>query len=146
MAWCMVSIYVFTTNLLQNFIWPFFFSRIKETHYNYRYILDDHLFPSNPLYSCLSSLGLGICSTWAFQPLLAKSHHEDPNKLLAAAQPFTYNSFKTSQLFSSHRITRAKTLLGIYGLALSSVLVWRGTWIVSTDDAMFFFFFTRSTR
>ena len=84
-----------------------------------RYILDDQLFPNNPLYSSVSSLGLGIVSTLIFQPLVT---------LVPSSQGEVKSiANKYSQLLSSP--SRAKTLFGIYGLAWSCVLVWRGTWL-----------------
>ena len=71
------------------------------------YILDDHLYPDDAASSALASLGLGIVGMAASQGLVARVEHLSTNRL-----PF-----------------RAARFGALYTIAVSCVLVWRGTWV-----------------
>jgi hypothetical protein len=76
------------------------------------YVLDDHLFPDNAEHSAAASLGLGILGMAASQGLVARAER--------LAEHIT------------KRPCRSLTLArcgALYTVALSCVLVWRGTWI-----------------
>jgi hypothetical protein len=72
------------------------------------YVLDDNLFPDNAAQSALASWGLGVAGMAASQGLVARVEHLR----------------KTSGL--SYKVARFGAL---YTIAMSVVLVWRGTWL-----------------
>lgn len=77
------------------------------------YILDDHLFPDDSAKSALASFGLGVAGMTASQGLVAKCEELAKNsesKILA-------------QRLKVYRFG------ALYTIAISCVLVWRGTWV-----------------
>ena len=70
------------------------------------YILDDQLFPDNPNHSALSSLALGTCGMAASQGLVSR------------AMAVRNSYLKPVARFGA-----------LYVVAMSCVLVWRGTWV-----------------
>ena len=78
------------------------------------YILDDNLFPENPTYSAMASLGLGSFGLAFIQGAIAKKA-EYYAKKEAVKLPSYYPS-----------IARFGTL---YCVATSCILVWRGAWM-----------------
>lgn len=75
-------------------------------------MLDDNLFPDNPEASAVSSLGLGVVGMSVSQGLVARAERtvSSPKALLRLAPS-------------------AARFGAIYTVALSCVLVWRGTWV-----------------
>ena len=73
------------------------------------YILDDHLFPNNPAASAGASWGLGVLGMAASQGLVAKCEELAKRK---AKFPLKVARFGA-----------------LYTVAISCVLVWRGTWL-----------------
>jgi hypothetical protein len=75
------------------------------------YVLDDHLFPDDPETSALTCLGLGTLGLRASQGLVARAE----------------------RLMHSHKhrpVALATARFGaLYTIAVSCVLVWRGTWV-----------------
>ena len=76
------------------------------------YILDDHLFPEDPVKSAVSSFALGVVGLTASQGLVERA--ERSAKKTGKVRP------------SSLAIARFGA---IYTVATSCVLVWRGTWV-----------------
>jgi hypothetical protein len=76
------------------------------------YILDDHLFPSSPEQSALASLSLGTVGMFASQGLVRRVGR--------------FTSHNPSFPVLKVSIIRFGAL---YSIALSCVLVWRGTWL-----------------
>lgn len=74
------------------------------------YVLDDHMFPESPVKSACASLGLGVVGMVASQGLVQKSE-------------------ALAKLGSVRRVQVAR-FAAIYSIALSCVLVWRGTWMM----------------
>mmetsp|Transcript_21615 Transcript_21615/g.33900 ORF Transcript_21615/g.33900 Transcript_21615/m.33900 type:complete len:206 (-) Transcript_21615:1820-2437(-) len=79
------------------------------------YILDDNLFPDNPLYSAVASLGLGSFGLAFVQGAIARKTEYYYSQKKAVKLPFYYSS-----------IARFGTLNCV---ATSCVLVWRGAWL-----------------
>ena len=79
------------------------------------YILDDHLFPGESAKSALASFGLGVAGMTASQGLVAKCEE------LAKKQPLE------SKLLA--RRLKVYRFGALYTIAMSCVLVWRGTWV-----------------
>lgn len=86
------------------------------------YILDDNLFPDNPLYSAVASLGLGSFGLAFGQGVIARKAEYYARKE-AAKLPFYYTP-----------IARFVTL---YCVATSCVLVWRGGEMASVSSVKF---------
>ncbi len=80
------------------------------------YILDDNLFPDNPLYSATASLGLGTAGLALTQGMIAHCASKEVSGKNKVKLPSYYNS-----------IARFGSL---YGVAMSVVLVWRGAWMM----------------
>jgi hypothetical protein len=78
------------------------------------YVLDDHLYPEEAWKSALASFGLGVAGMTASQGLVAKCEQ------LATR--------KTNSLMASRRL-RVFRFGALYTIAVSCVLVWRGTWV-----------------
>ncbi|GAX20934.1 hypothetical protein FisN_1Lh407 [Fistulifera solaris] len=74
------------------------------------YVLDDHLFPENKEYSALASFGLGTLGMAASQGLVARME----NFAKMEKYPVRLSLLRFGALYS---------------IAVSCVLVWRGTWI-----------------
>jgi hypothetical protein len=78
------------------------------------YVLDDNLFPDNKEASAMASLGLGVAGMAASQGLVARAE-------------------RSSALLLPRILGRAGPMVArfgaIYSVALSVVLVWRGTWV-----------------
>lgn len=79
------------------------------------YILDDNLFPENPLMSATSCLGLGTLGLAGTQGFIARQAEKD---LINKRQhlPRHYSSFAR---FGS-----------LYAVSTSCVLIWRGAWVM----------------
>jgi hypothetical protein len=105
------------------------------------YILDDHLFPDNAAYSAAASLGLGAAGMAASQGLVARAE-QLAEKLKVSQSKRTKtkdvsnSSIQTAQplrLRSSPKILQGTVSLArfgaLYTVAVSCVLVWRGTWV-----------------
>ena len=75
------------------------------------YVLDDHLYPDDPEKSALASLGLGTAGMAASQGLLARAERL---ALKTSAKPMALATARFGAL---------------YTVAVSCVLVWRGTWV-----------------
>ena len=92
------------------------------------YILDDHLFPNQPAWSAMSSLGMGTVGMALSQGLIHKVE-------LLAAQASVKTA--TSSISSRRQLLPLKVARfgALYTIAVSCVLVWRGTWLgwVSED-------------
>eukprot|EP00594_Rhizosolenia_setigera_P009451 CAMPEP_0178968992 /NCGR_PEP_ID=MMETSP0789-20121207/18579_1 /TAXON_ID=3005 /ORGANISM="Rhizosolenia setigera, Strain CCMP 1694" /LENGTH=214 /DNA_ID=CAMNT_0020655017 /DNA_START=35 /DNA_END=679 /DNA_ORIENTATION=+ len=82
------------------------------------YVLDDNLFPDNPLYSATSSLGLGTAGLAVTQGLISKC--------ASAEASDGKNPIKNMKCFNS-RIARFGSL---YCISMSVVLIWRGAWMM----------------
>jgi len=80
------------------------------------YILDDNLFPDNPMYSATACLGLGTAGLAATQMGIAR---------LASREVSARNKVKLPSYYNS--LARFGSL---YGVAISVVLVWRGSWMM----------------
>jgi len=78
------------------------------------YILDDNLFPDNPLHSAVASLGLGSFGLAFGQGAIARKAEYYARKE-AAKLPFYY--------------TPMARFVTLYCVATSCVLVWRGAWM-----------------
>jgi hypothetical protein len=88
------------------------------------YILDDHLFPNDAAQSAAASLGLGILGMAASQGLVARAE-----RLAVKAAQSTSSSLMVPRS-TLHRLTLPAARFGaLYTVAVSCVLVWRGTWI-----------------
>jgi Fuseless len=79
------------------------------------YVLDDHLYPNQPAQSAAASLALGTCGMAASQGLVARAEQW--------AQQLRSNSPPPRALVALARFG------AIYTVAISVVLVWRGTWV-----------------
>lgn len=75
------------------------------------YVLDDHLFPDNAEQSAAASLTLGVAGMMASQGLMHKCEE------------------LARQKFASPLAVKAARFGALYTVAMSCVLVWRGTWI-----------------
>ena len=73
------------------------------------YCLDDHLFPNSPATSAAASLGLGVAGLGLSQGLVARAE-----RLSMSALPVPIALARFGAL---------------YTVAMSCVLVWRGTWV-----------------
>ena len=71
------------------------------------YVLDDHLYPDDAASSALASFGMGVIGMAASQGLVARVEHLSSNRLPYKAARFG----------------------ALYTIAVSCVLVWRGTWV-----------------
>jgi hypothetical protein len=76
------------------------------------YLLDDHLYPEDPVKSAAASMGLGVIGLTASQGLVERAE----------------------RLALSKKVVRPSSLAiarfgAIYSVAVSCVLVWRGTWV-----------------
>jgi|UPI000581AA37 hypothetical protein len=75
------------------------------------YVLDDHLFPENATHSAAASLVLGVVGMGASQGLVARAE-------------------ALSQKTPKRKLPVAAARFGaLYTVAVSCVLVWRGTWV-----------------
>eukprot|EP00934_Nitzschia_sp_Nitz4_P000620 Nitzschia sp. Nitz4//scaffold32_size149145//126787//127425//NITZ4_002899-RA/size149145-processed-gene-0.104-mRNA-1//1//CDS//3329548129//620//frame0 len=74
------------------------------------YILDDNLFPEDPLKSAVSSWSLGVGGMLASQGLIA-------------------NVERLEVARASKRALQVARFGALYTIAMSCVLVWRGTWV-----------------
>ncbi|KAG7336666.1 fuseless domain containing protein [Nitzschia inconspicua] len=92
------------------------------------YILDDHLFPQNATYSAASSLLLGTGGMALSQGLVKRVEQLNAQLVAATNKRKTSNVTTTTKTVSklSLRVTRFGAL---YTIAMSCVLVWRGTWL-----------------
>jgi hypothetical protein len=114
------------------------------------YILDDHLFPENAPMSAATSLGLGAAGMAASQGLVARAEQlAEKLKISQSKQMRTKDvsssnssssssTIKSAQSLSSSYRSSPKILRGtvavarfgaLYTVAVSCVLVWRGTWV-----------------
>lgn len=120
------------------------------------YILDDHLFPDNSALSAAASLGLGAAGMAASQGLVARAEQlaenlkisqsklirTKVNKSTASNSNSTSNSnsstrsstlHKTPPIMQSPKILQGTVAVArfgaLYTVAVSCVLVWRGTWV-----------------
>ena len=114
------------------------------------YILDDNLFPDDKQASALASLGLGTLGMAASQGLIERAERlaeklaektslKSKTTLAAAENTMTRNANASSRLAArpqvssntiSPRLLLAASRVGaLYTVAISVVLVWRGTWI-----------------
>eukprot|EP00527_Entomoneis_sp_CCMP2396_P007580 CAMPEP_0198155594 /NCGR_PEP_ID=MMETSP1443-20131203/69218_1 /TAXON_ID=186043 /ORGANISM="Entomoneis sp., Strain CCMP2396" /LENGTH=196 /DNA_ID=CAMNT_0043822349 /DNA_START=553 /DNA_END=1143 /DNA_ORIENTATION=+ len=75
------------------------------------YLLDDHLFPEDSLKSVSASLGLGVAGMAASQGLVARAENMS-SRVGIRPLPLAVARFGA-----------------IYTVAMSCVLVWRGTWL-----------------
>lgn len=75
------------------------------------YLLDDHLFPDSPEASAASSWGLGVVGMAASQGLVHKCD------MLKQKYPHRIHALKVARFGA------------LYTIAISCVLVWRGTWL-----------------
>lgn len=78
------------------------------------YVLDDNLFPDNPEASAASSFGLGVLGMAVSQGLVARAE-----RTVTTASPKAWMRLRPS----------AARFGAIYTVAISCVLVWRGTWV-----------------
>jgi len=78
------------------------------------YVLDDHLFPEDSAKSALASFGLGVAGMTASQGLVAK------------CEELAKKNSESKVLARRLKIYRFGAL---YTIAISCVLVWRGTWV-----------------
>ena len=74
------------------------------------YLLDDHLYPDDAFKSAMSSWGLGVAGLFASQGLVAK------------CESLELQGLRNTPL----KVARFGAL---YTLAMSCVLIWRGTWV-----------------
>jgi hypothetical protein len=99
------------------------------------YILDDHLFPENAALSAATSLGLGAAGMAASQGLVARAEQlaeklkVSQSKIVKAASAST----NKTRISSSPQILKGTVAVArfgaLYTVAVSCVLVWRGTWV-----------------
>lgn len=82
------------------------------------YVLDDHLFPDDKGKSALASFGLGVAGMTASQGLVAKCEELASRK----------SSNSRSALVAARRLQMFR-FGALYTIAVSCVLVWRGTWV-----------------
>lgn len=80
------------------------------------YVLDDHLFPDEAWKSALASFTLGVAGMTASQGLVAQCEQ-------LAAKNSTANSVLAARRLKVYRFG------ALYTIAVSCVLVWRGTWV-----------------
>lgn len=93
------------------------------------YLLDDHLFPEDAAKSAGASLGLGIAGMYASQGLMARAER--------LAKTFDKIPLSSSKQVQAALLTPSGTPMRLaaarfgtlYTVALSCVLVWRGTWV-----------------
>jgi len=90
------------------------------------YVLDDHLFPEDAVASSLSSLGLGVAGMAASQGLVARAE-----RLAERVSSLAATKGGGSGGARSIRPLALKTARvgALYTVAVSCVLVWRGTWL-----------------
>lgn len=81
------------------------------------YVLDDHLFPEESWKSALASFTLGVAGMTASQGLVAKCEQ------LAAKKAVTGDTVTAARRLKVYRFG------ALYTIAVSCVLVWRGTWV-----------------
>jgi hypothetical protein len=110
------------------------------------YVLDDHLFPENAAKSATASLGLGVLGMAASQGLIARAEQlaEKLEQRNLSKRKANLNASTSSNGTSSihHKAplrVRSPLLLpgtvavarfgALYTVAVSCVLVWRGTWV-----------------
>jgi hypothetical protein len=107
------------------------------------YILDDHLFPDNAAQSAAASLGLGAAGMAASQGLLARAERlaeklkQSQSKItkanLASSRTSTSSIHKAPLRLQSPKILQGTVAVArfgvLYTVAISCVLVWRGTWV-----------------
>jgi hypothetical protein len=88
------------------------------------YVLDDHLFPDDPVKSASASLGLGIAGMAASQGLMDRAER------LATKLPPLDTKKWTMPSHNRPPLRLAAARFGaLYTVAVSCVLVWRGTWV-----------------
>jgi Fuseless len=78
------------------------------------YLLDDHLFPDNAEHSALASLGLGTAGMMASQGMIGRIEQMAANHAKKMLSPAHLKVLRFGALYS---------------VAVSCVLVWRGTWV-----------------
>jgi Fuseless len=101
------------------------------------YLLDDHLYPDDKPKSAAASLGLGIVGMWASQGLVARAERLEQKAaaLLLQQQQQGRSSlqwlgrFRLSPTALSSWAVKLPRLGAVYTVAVSCVLVWRGTWV-----------------
>mmetsp|Transcript_14051 Transcript_14051/g.17709 ORF Transcript_14051/g.17709 Transcript_14051/m.17709 type:complete len:267 (-) Transcript_14051:223-1023(-) len=93
------------------------------------YILDETLFPENSLYSAASSFGLGVISLSVFHNVVLSHNVPNSGGSSNATSDTTLTKLKAPKFPPPNIFYRARLLGGIYGLAWSCVLIWRGTWM-----------------
>lgn len=98
------------------------------------YVLDDVLYPDQPLESSLASLGLGMVGMGASQGLVAHCER------LAAMSNSNNSNKKQKHTIKKYKVMRIPSLSlsnklqvarfgALYSIAMSVVLIWRGTWM-----------------
>lgn len=93
------------------------------------YLLDDHLFPEDAAKSAGASLGLGIAGMYASQGLMASAERL-AKKLEKVPASAASNKQLAIRAPSGTPIRLAAARFGaLYTIAVSCVLVWRGTWV-----------------
>jgi Fuseless len=90
------------------------------------YILDDNLYPNDPLRSSISSWSLGVFGMFASQGLVQKADSWALTRATAATKH--PSSFVRNVI--SIRLPQIARFAAIYSLAASCVLIWRGTWMM----------------
>lgn len=96
------------------------------------YVLDDHLFPNNAELSAAVSLTAGTVGMAASQGLVARAERLSSVSPLSTTTSPSSSSAKTSSTIRSgfRRIPLQLARFGaLYTVAVSCVLIWRGTWV-----------------
>lgn len=90
------------------------------------YVLDDNLFPHNPLYSATASLGLGSAGLVLAQGFIANQCEKEQRTQMLLANKKNHHPGNHKLQLQLPSLKRFGTL---YCVATSCVLVWRGTWM-----------------
>lgn len=104
------------------------------------YILDDHLFPNNKTHSAMASLALGTVGLAASQQLVERAEQLAVATRTTLATRGSANNSATgssstgpssSTWYMRRRVfaVSASRMGALYTVAMSCVLVWRGTWV-----------------
>jgi hypothetical protein len=101
------------------------------------YVLDDNLFPENPVYSATASLGLGTTGLAMTQGLIAHCNGtvvNNNNHLNTSPSVKHQNNITKFPSVTKYKIpTRFDSVARfgcLYAVSMSIVLIWRGTWML----------------
>ena len=89
------------------------------------YILDDHLFPDDPLASALTSFGLGCTGMTLSQGLVARLDQFEKHFKQKSREAISRQGFYRKYVLP----VKVARFGALYTIAISCVLVWRGTWL-----------------